>query len=136
MTPKSINIAVAEQVAKLGSEKVVNAVVEKLVAAEVTKRADALAAAIKLSEDMLREQRKAEKYDVVTLDAVGAKSEAYSAKAYETLKKLKEKLARIDTIVTNATEKSDWGKLYELVKGGSAALITETPKTDDSETNS
>ena len=136
MTPKSINITVAEQVAKLGSEKVVNAVVEKLVAAEVTKRADALAAAIKLSEDMLREQRKAEKYDVVTLDAVGAKSEAYSAKAYETLKKLKEKLARIDTIVTNATEKNDWGKLYELVKGGSAASTTETPKTDDSETNS
>jgi hypothetical protein len=48
MTPKSINIAVAEQIEKFGSDKVVNTVVEKLVNAEVIKRADALAAAIKL----------------------------------------------------------------------------------------
>ena len=135
MTPKSINIAVAEQVAKLGSERVVNVVVEKLVTAEVAKRAEALAAAIKLSEDTLKEQRKA-KPDQVAISPEGVKTETYSPKAFEFLKKLNEKLARIDTIVTNATEKSDWGKLYELVKGGSAASITETTKTDDSEANS
>jgi len=54
-TPKSINVAVAEQVEQLGSTKVVNTVVEKLVTAEVGKRAEALAAAIKLSEDNARE---------------------------------------------------------------------------------
>jgi hypothetical protein len=106
------------------------------VAAEVAKRADALAAAIKLSEDTLKEQRKATKPDQVAISSEGVKTETYSPKAFETLKKLGEKLARIDTIVTNATEKNEWGKLYELVKGGSAASITETPKTDDSETNS
>lgn len=132
-TPKSINIAVAEQVEKLGSEKVINSVVEKLVAAEVTKRADALAAAIKLSEDTLREQRKAQKADQVSISADGTKIETFSAKAYESLKKLNEKLAKIDTVVTNATEKGDWSKLYDLVKGGGQS--TET-KTDDSATNS
>ena len=126
-TPKTINIAVAEQVEKLGSEKVINSVVEKLVNAEVTKRADALAAAIKLSEDTLREQRKAQKADQVSISADGTKVETFSAKAYETLKKLNEKLAKIDTVVTNATEKGDWSKLYDLVKGGGNA---ET-KTDD-----
>ena len=126
-TPKTINIAVAEQVEKLGSEKVINSVVEKLVNAEVTKRADALAAAIKLSEDTLREQRKAQKADQVSISADGTKVETFSAKAYETLKRLNEKLAKIDTVVTNATEKGDWSKLYDLVKGGGNA---ET-KTDD-----
>ena len=67
MTPKSINIAVAEQVEKLGSERVVNTVVEKLVNAEIAKRAEALAAAIKLAEDTLREQRKASKPDQVAI---------------------------------------------------------------------
>jgi endo-1,4-beta-D-glucanase Y len=126
-TPKTINIAVAEQVEKLGSEKVINSVVEKLVNAEVTKRADALAAAVKLSEDTLREQRKAQKADQVSISADGTKVETFSAKAYETLKKLNEKLAKIDTVVTNATEKGDWSKLYDLVKGGGNAEA----KTDD-----
>jgi endo-1,4-beta-D-glucanase Y len=126
-TPKTINIAVAEQVEKLGSEKVINSVVEKLVNAEVTKRADALAAAIKLSEDTLREQRKASKADQVSISVDGTKVETFSAKAYETLKKLNEKLAKIDTVVTNATEKGDWSKLYDLVKGGGNAEA----KTDD-----
>jgi len=126
-TPKTINIAVAEQVEKLGSEKVINSVVEKLVNAEVTKRADALASAVKLSEDTLREQRKAQKADQVSISADGTKVETFSAKAYETLKKLNEKLAKIDTVVTNATEKGDWSKLYDLVKGGGNAEA----KTDD-----
>jgi len=133
MTPKSINIAVAEQVEKLGSDKVITAVVDKLVAAEVTKRADALASAIKLSEDTLRELRKASKADQVAISADGAKVETFSPKAFEAKKKLEEKLAKIDVVVTNATEKSDWGKLYELVKGGGQSAET---KTDDTTTNS
>jgi c-di-GMP-related signal transduction protein len=130
MTPKSINVAVAEKVQALGSQKVVDAVVEKLVTAEVAKRADALAAAIKLSEDTLREQRKAAKPDVVTLDAAGNKSESFTAKAFEAKKKLDEKLAKIDSVVTNAVEKGEWGKLYELVKNGG----TPAASTDESAT--
>jgi len=130
MTPKSINVAVAEQVEKLGSEKVVSAVVEKLVTAEVAKRADALAAAIKLSEDTFRESRKASKPDQVAISADGQKVESFSPKAFEAKKKLDEKLAKIDLVVTNATEKGVWDKLYELVKGGGNA----TPTTDESAT--
>jgi c-di-GMP-related signal transduction protein len=118
MTPKSINIAVAEQVEKLGSEKVVNTVVEKLVNAEVSKRAEALAGAIKLAEDTLREQRKASKPDQVAISAEGQKVETFSPKAFEAKKKLDEKLAKIEKVVQNATENGDWGKLYELVKSG------------------
>ena len=132
MTPKSINIAVAEQVEKLGSEKVINTVVDKLVTAEVAKRAEALASAIKLSEDTLREQRKASKPDQVSIAADGTKTETFSAKAFEAKKKLDDKLQKIDNVVTNATEKGDWGKLYELIKGGPS---TET-KPDDADANS
>jgi len=128
MTPKSINVAVAEQVEKLGSEKVVNTVVEKLVAAEVAKRADALAAAVKLSEETFRELKKASKPDQVAISADGTKTESFSTKAFETKKKLEDKQTKIDIVVTNATEKGDWGKLYELVKGGGNA---EAAKTDD-----
>ncbi len=132
MTPKSINIAVAEQVEKLGSQKVVDSVVDKLVTAEVNKRAEALAAAIKLSEDTVREQRKAAKPDQVAISADGQKVETFSPKAFEAKKKLDEKLAKIDKIVVGATESGDWGKLYDLVKSGGN---TEA-KADDAAANS
>lgn len=134
MTPKSINIAVAEQVEKLGSAKVVDSVVEKLVNAEVSKRADALAAAIKLAEDTLREQRKASKPDQVALQADGQRIETFSQKAFEAKKKLDEKIAKIEKTVQNATENGDWGKLYELVKSGGQPATPE--KSSDSESNS
>jgi Na+-transporting NADH:ubiquinone oxidoreductase subunit NqrC len=133
MTPKSINIAVAEQVEKLGSAKVVETVVEKLVNAEVAKRADALAAAIKLAEDTLREQRKASKPDQVALTTDGQKVETFSPKAFEAKKKVEEKLVKIEKIVQNATENGDWGKLYELVKSGGQPAQAE--QSNDSTTN-
>jgi Na+-transporting NADH:ubiquinone oxidoreductase subunit NqrC len=129
--PKSINIAVAEQVAKLGSTKVVDTVVAKLVDAEVAKRAEALASAIKLSEDTLREQRKASKPDQVSIAVVsGTRTETFSAKAFEAKKKIDEKLAKIDRIVEAAIENGEWSKLYELVKGGGNS---EPAKTDESD---
>jgi hypothetical protein len=133
MNPKSINIAVAEQVEKLGSEKVINTVVDKLVTAEVAKRADALASALKLAEDTLKESRKLSKPDQVSIATDGVKTETFSAKAYEAKKKIEEKLIKIDNVVVNATEKGDWGKLYELVKGGGAPAATPETKADDSE---
>jgi hypothetical protein len=134
MNPKTINVAVAEQIEKLGSDKVINTVIEKLANAEVTKRADALAAAIKLAEETIKEQRKVSKGDLVSIDAEGKKTESFSPKAFEAKKKIDEKLARIDTVVTNATEKGDWGKLYELVKNSGQAATAET-KTDDESAN-
>lgn len=131
MTPKSINVAVAEQVEKLGSQKVVDTVVDKLVTAEVNKRAEALAAAIKLSEDTIREQRKAAKPDQVAIGADGQKQETFSPKAWESKKKLDEKLAKIDKIVVGATESGDWGKLYDLVKSGG-----QSAETNDASANS
>lgn len=124
----------AEQVEKLGSEKVVNTVVEKLVNAEVAKRAEALAAAIKLAEDTLKEQRKASKPDQVAISAEGQKVETFSPKAFEAKKKLDEKLAKIEKVVQNATENGDWGKLYELVKSGGQSAQAE--QASDSSANS
>jgi len=135
MNPKSINIAVAEQVEKLGSEKVINTVVEKLVTAEVAKRAEALGAALKLAEDTFKESRKLAKPDQVSISADGVKTETFSAKAFEAKKKIEEKMTKIDNVVINATEKGDWSKLYELVKGGgnSAPAATADTKADDSD---
>ena len=131
MNPKSINIAVAEQIEKFSSDKVISTVVEKLVQVEVNKRADTLHSAIKLSEDTFRELRKASKPDQVFVDGEGKRAESFTIKAYETKKKLEEKLAKIDTVVTNATEKGEWNKLYDLVKGGSNGGGAEE-KTDES----
>ena len=135
MTPKSINIAVAEQVEKLGSEKVVNTVVEKLVNAEVANRAEALAAAIKLAEDTLREQRKADKPDQIAVTTDGTKVETFSQKAFEFKKKVAEKLAKIERVVQNATEKAEWGKLYELVKAGGQSAPEPAAEASDSSAN-
>src|ERR1041385_9195743 len=133
MNTKSINIAVAEQVEKLGSEKVISNVVEKLVSLEVNKRADALSAAVKLAEDTIREQKKA-KPDQLAISADGTRIESFSAKAFEAQKKLDEKLARIENIVSNATEKGEWGKLYELVKGGSQPVPNLAADDDSANT--
>lgn len=51
MDAKSINILVAENLTKQGSQKVVDTVVDVLVQKEVTRRADALTAALKLHDD-------------------------------------------------------------------------------------
>lgn len=132
MDTKSINTAVAEKVAGLGSTKVVDAVVEKMVAAEISKRAEALAAAIKLHDDTRRELNKV-KADQVSLDENGQKvSETFSKKAYDHKKKLTEKLAKVDKTIVAATEKDNWGDLFNLVKSGG----NQTPAMDDGGSNS
>src|SRR4051812_37883653 len=129
-TPKSINVAVAEQVEKLGSDKVVSVVIDKLVNAEVTRRADALASAIKLSEEAARDIRKASKPDMISISADGTKTESFTQKAFDEKKKAEDKLAKIEAAVVAATEKGDWSKLYDVTKGGSAESKSES-KTDD-----
>lgn len=132
MEIKSINTAVAEQIAKLGSTKVIDTVVESLVKVEITRRSDALEKAMKLHEDTLREIRKV-KPDQVTFNLDGTKaSETYSKQAYENNKKLNEKLAKIEKVIVAATEQEKWGDLYNLVKSGGTP--TET-KTDDAATD-
>lgn len=132
MDTKSINTAVAEKVAGLGSTKVVDTVVEKMVTAEISKRAEALATAIKLHDDTRRELNKV-KADQVSLDENGAKvSETFSRQAFENKMKLAERLIKIDKIIVAATEKDNWGDLYNLVKGSG----NKTPATDDGGSNS
>lgn len=130
-TPKSINLAVAEQIEKLGSEKVIEAVVDRLVQAEVTRRADALASVIKLSEEAARDVKKTSKPDMVSIAADGTKTESFSQKGFDEKKKAEDKLTKIEAAVVNATEKGDWSKLYDLTKNiGSKA--TEA-KSDDAQ---
>lgn len=135
MEIKSINTAVAEQITKLGSTKVIDTVVESLVKVEISRRSDALEKAIKLHEDTLREIRKV-KPDQVTYNLDGTKaSETYSKQAFENNKKLNEKLAKIEKTIVGATENEKWGDLYNLVKSGGTPAATEE-KTDDASTDS
>jgi hypothetical protein len=132
MDSKNINIAVAEQIANLGSSKVVDTVVAQLVEVEIKKRADALASSLKLFEDTRRELNKM-RPDQASFDENGAKvSETFSKKAFEDKKKLTEKLAKIDKIIVAATEKDQWGDLYNLSKSG---VKEEPTKPDDGATN-
>ena len=135
MEIKSINTAVAEQITKLGSTKVIDTVVESLVKVEISRRSDALEKAIKLHEDTLREIRKVNP-DQVTYNLDGTKaSETYSKQAFENNKKLNEKLAKIEKTIVGATENEKWGDLYNLVKSGGTPAATEE-KTDDASTDS
>ena len=135
MEIKSINTAVAEQITKLGSTKVIDTVVESLVKVEISRRSDALEKAIKLHEDTLRQIRKV-KPDQVTYKLDRTKdSETYSKQAFENNKKLNEKLAKIEKTIVGATENEKWGDLYNLVKSGGTPAATEE-KTDDASTDS
>ena len=128
MEIKSINVAVAEKIAAVGSKSAVDAVVELLVKTEVNRRADALEKALKLHEETFRELRKV-KPDQVTYNLDGTKAtETYSKAAIDSNKKLNEKLAKIDKAVVNATDNNQWGDLYSVVKGGGSA---PAEKSDD-----
>jgi hypothetical protein len=130
MDTKSINTAVAEQIAKLGSTKIIDTVVESLVKVEINRRSDALEKAIKLHEDTLKEVRKV-KPDQITFNLDGTKaSELYSKVAVENNKKLNQKLAKIEKTIVDATENDKWGDLYNLMKSGGTP--TEEKKEDDS----
>lgn len=115
MNTQSISMKVAEQVKQLGSEKVVNQVVDTLVTSEINKRAEALAGALKMMDESSRELKKT-KPDQVAIQQDGKKVETYSAKAFEARQKLEEKIAKIDKIVEAAVDNGEWGKLYDLVK--------------------
>lgn len=128
MTPKSINIAVAEKITELGSAKVVDIVISNLVNAEIKNRADSLASAIKLSEETLRELRKVSKPDQISIDSNGTRTETYSSKAFESKKKVEEKLARIEKTVQNAIDNGEWTKLHELSKG-----VNQSPPDSESQ---
>jgi len=134
MNNKNINVAIAEKIATFGSSRVVDMVVEQLVSSEVKKRAEALATIIKLYDDTHRELDKV-KVDQVSFDENGAKvSETFSRQAFENRKRLIEKLAKIDKIVVAATEKDNWGDLYNFVKSGGNPPA-DAAKTNDSATN-
>lgn len=133
MEIKSINIAIAEGIAKLGSTKVVDTVVESLVRVEILKRADALEKAIKLHDDTIKEIRKI-KPDQITYDLDGTKqTETYSKSVIDNNKKFTDKLKKIEKTIVDATEAEKWGDLYNLVKGGVNEAKPE--KTDDTPTN-
>lgn len=130
MEIKSINVAVAEKIAAVGSKTAIDIVVESLVKTEVNRRADALEKGLKLHEDTYRELRKV-KPDQITYNLDGTKqSETYSKEAVENNKKLTEKLAKIEKAVVKATDENDWSDLYNLVKGSGNA-----EKKDDAATN-
>ena len=134
MEIKSINSAVAEQIAKLGSAKVIDNVVEALVKVEIARRTEALEKAIKLHEETLREIRKI-RPDQISFNLEGAKvSETYSKAVYDSNKKLNEKLAKIEKTIVAATENDKWGDLYNLVKGG-GNTPTENKQSDDTSTD-
>lgn len=131
MEIKSINVQITEQIAKLGSTKVVDAVVESLVQAEIKRRADALEKVLKLHEDTTKELRKI-KPDQITYNLDGSKAtETYSKAVSDNNKKLNDKLKKIEKTIVEATESEKWGELYNLVKGGG-----NDTKTDDTTTDS
>lgn len=128
MEIKSINVAVAEKIAAVGSKIAIDTVVDNLVKTEVNRRADALEKVLKLHEDTFREIRKV-KPDQVTYNLDGTKAtETYSKAAIDNNKKLTEKLAKIEKAVVNATDNNQWSDVYNLVKGGGNVTAE---KTDD-----
>ena len=138
MDAKSINILVAENLTKQGSQKVVDTVVDVLVQKEVTRRADALTAALKLHDDARKELLKF-KADVVNYNEDGSvASSTWSKAKLDEKKKTTEKMEKIERSIVKATEKDDWSDLYNLKGGGDNKPTDGKPsetKADDTKSN-
>lgn len=91
--------------------------VEARVKAEVEKRATALDKALSVRSQVASELKKQDRPDVKTYNGDGTvASETYSEERFKEVKKLKEKLGKIDKTINLALNNSEWGKLNE-VKG-------------------
>lgn len=110
---------VAAQLAASGP-KVRGIVVDLMVEKEIEKRKAAVLATIDKLEAKTKELRKAEKSGTTTYDANGAPTGAFTftKDQAESMKKLREEIAKLEGALTKALNDSDFTKLNELSSGG------------------
>lgn len=111
----TINQAVAHSVAEYAkSPKPLETLVSTLANAEIDRRANALLKAFNAAAMTKKEIQKL-KPDNVTRDEFGKEiSVGYSSAKYEELKKLKEKLAKIEGLISAAVDKADYSKILDF----------------------
>ena len=116
-TPKSINIAVADQLKTLGSTQVISIVVNRLAEKEINNRADILATAVVLSEFLNRDLNKSSKADSVSYNPDGSiNSETFTKQGLDAKKKAEQRIEQLEKLFDQAISQDKWAELNQFVK--------------------
>lgn len=113
---KSLLVAVSEKLATAGGS-IRESVISRLAQIDIDKRANALFAGIETAVKLNGELNKIDRPDVpANLNAAGQPvgEGLYTKARLEAIKKLKEKIAKVEAAIAAATEKADWSKLLTL----------------------
>jgi hypothetical protein len=111
MQISSVSTVVAEELVKLGSQKVVDSVVNVLVSKEIEKRSSLLLKAVEEFDSLKRESYRF-KPDVLSYDTSGQEvSSAWSKSNLEARNKHSEKMYKLEQLVEKTISSGDWSQL-------------------------
>lgn len=115
----TIREAVAEQLGDLGN-RTRNAVVEHFARIEAEKQSNAIIAGLNKLNDLEKQRvRIKPSFAGYGVDGKGIGEEMFSKEQLDQIKKLEEQIEKLSKAITKADDKSDFGDLYNLTKGGS-----------------
>lgn len=103
---KTIQESVAEKITNC-SEKVINAVVEKIAELEISKRIELITKAINKQEQLEKELKKINKNDVFQF-INGVQQEAMSKTRYDEINKSKERITNLKKVIDTALEANSY----------------------------
>jgi hypothetical protein len=133
---KTIQEAVAEKVVKNG-QNVATIVIDKLAEIEIQKRVDIITKSVLKEDQLEKDLKKINKNDIIQYQHVGNQPmEAMSKTRWDEIKKMKEKIAKLQqsiefALVQNSLEA--YNKLTETLKKLDNVGSNKTESTDDSE---
>lgn len=127
---KTIQQAVAEKIASCG-ETVANTVIDKLADVEIHKRIDTIIRAIRKVEELEKELKKINKADVVNY-VNDERTEIFSDKRYQEIKKSKEKIENLKKLIADTLEKNT-DEQYNKLNGQIGGTKSEDKGEDKQE---
>ena len=128
MSVKTIEEAVAERFAKLGGE-VADAAINILVEKELDKRKVQVVSAFSEYDELQKRLRRLDKGDVLSYNGDGSvATQAFSKQRLDELKKVKERMAKLEKALEDAIANSDFKKLNEL---GNAPKFSDKGNTEE-----
>jgi hypothetical protein len=128
MSVKTIEEAVAGRFAKLGGE-VADAAINILVEKELDKRKVQVVSAFSEYDELQKRLRRLDKGDVLSYNGDGSvATQAFSKQRLDELKKVRERMAKLEKALEDAIANSDFKKLNEL---GNAPKFSDKGNTEE-----
>lgn len=113
---KTIQEAVAEKI--IGSAEIIrDTVIDQLAKVEISRRVNLINQGIIKQDELEKELKKINRPDLVTYNGQGEKQESTSKARYDEITKVKEKLERIDSLVSNALSQNTGDAFNKLDEG-------------------